>query len=161
MVLGWTFCFPAGILFARFSSSFKDIGFPAHRILQSLGTVLVIAGFITAVVFTEDKELGEWTGLQRSGADSRGNQGEEGRFEPVGLSTRKMWLVEICYYDCMHLAQVSLTAAAAAAVWRLRTKATWGRLACLTDITSSSILESLMPQLASLTPPSLLPRLSA
>eukprot|EP00903_Cladosiphon_okamuranus_P015936 g14720.t1 len=57
MVLGWTLCFPAGILFARFSSSFKDVGFPAHRILQSLGSVLVVAGFIVAIMFTEDKGL--------------------------------------------------------------------------------------------------------
>lgn len=59
MVLGWAFCFPAGILFARFSSSFKDLGFPAHRLLQTLGSALVIAGFITAIVFTEDNGIGE------------------------------------------------------------------------------------------------------
>eukprot|EP00752_Nemacystus_decipiens_P012683 g11236.t1 len=61
MVLGWTLCFPSGIMFARFSNSFKDLGFPAHRILQTLGSVLVIAGFITAIVFTEDKGLDHFT----------------------------------------------------------------------------------------------------
>ncbi|CAM9712018.1 unnamed protein product [Ectocarpus sp. 12 AP-2014] len=54
MALGWTLCFPAGIMYARFSRSFKDIGFPAHRLLQSLGSVLVIIGFFCAVAFTED-----------------------------------------------------------------------------------------------------------
>lgn len=49
-----------GIMFTRFSNSSKDLGFPAHRMLQSLGSVLVIAGFITAVAFTEDKGLGEY-----------------------------------------------------------------------------------------------------
>ncbi|CAN0497406.1 unnamed protein product, partial [Ectocarpus sp. 12 AP-2014] len=57
MVLGWTLCFPMGILFARFSSSFKDLGFPAHRVLQSLGSLLVIAGFVVSVIFTEDEGL--------------------------------------------------------------------------------------------------------
>ncbi|CAB1105175.1 unnamed protein product [Ectocarpus sp. CCAP 1310/34] len=57
MVLGWTLCFPMGILFARFSRSFKGLGFPAHRVLQSLGSLLVIAGFVVSVIFTEDEGL--------------------------------------------------------------------------------------------------------
>ncbi|CAM9378998.1 unnamed protein product [Pylaiella littoralis] len=57
MVLGWTVLFPAGIMFGRFSRSFKDVGFPAHRLLQTSGSLLVIAGFIIAISFTEDKNL--------------------------------------------------------------------------------------------------------
>lgn len=46
-------------MFARFSSSFAQLGFPAHRLLQTLGSVLVIAGFFVAVSFTEDFGLGQ------------------------------------------------------------------------------------------------------
>ncbi|CAN0448938.1 unnamed protein product, partial [Hapterophycus canaliculatus] len=67
MVLGWTVCFPVGIMYARFSSNFGSIGFPAHRILQSLGSVLVISGFICAIVFTEDFGLDHFSSSHGKG----------------------------------------------------------------------------------------------
>lgn len=57
MVIGWSVCFPVGILFARFSESFATVGFPVHRMLQTLGFLLALAGFFVAVSFTEDFDL--------------------------------------------------------------------------------------------------------
>lgn len=58
MVIGWSICFPVGIIFARFSRSFAEFGFFAHRGLQTLGTVFALAGFFVAVSFTEDSGSG-------------------------------------------------------------------------------------------------------
>lgn len=59
MALAWGAFFPFGILYARFSADFANVGFPAHRVLQTLGACCVLAGFFTAVAFTEDFGLGE------------------------------------------------------------------------------------------------------
>lgn len=58
MVIGWSVCFPVGIIFARFSNSFAEFGFFVHRALQSVGAVLALAGFIVAVSFTKDAGSG-------------------------------------------------------------------------------------------------------
>eukprot|EP00904_Undaria_pinnatifida_P013446 jgi/Undpi1/9231/HiC_scaffold_26.g11689.m1 len=58
MVIGWSICFPFGVIFARFSKSFAKLGFPAHRALQSSGALFGLAGFVVAIVFTENTGSG-------------------------------------------------------------------------------------------------------
>lgn len=58
MVIGWSVCFPVGIIFGRFSHSFAEFGFFAHRGLQTLGALFAFVGFFVAVSFTEDSGSG-------------------------------------------------------------------------------------------------------
>lgn len=58
MIIAWSVCFPVGILFARFSDNFAKVGFPVHRMLQTLGFLLALCGFFVAVYFTEDFGIG-------------------------------------------------------------------------------------------------------